>query len=56
MSLWLWIPVAFLLFGPLATIVTVGKPRKPLDGSTAAVVTVVNLVLVGCILKGGGVL
>ena len=56
MSLWLWAPVTFLLIGVVSVIVTVGKPRKPMDGSAAAVVTVVNLVLVGCILKGGGVL
>lgn len=56
MSLWLWIPVAFFAVGVVSAIVTVGKPRKPLDGPTAAAIFVIDLVLVGCILKGGGVL
>ena len=45
-----WVMVAMMAFGALTSITMVGKPRKPLDGTTAAVIVVAQAAYITAIL------
>ncbi len=42
----LYIITGILVFGTLSTVKSVGKPRKPLTGGTAAMVVLINGVFI----------
>lgn len=50
-----WIIVALFTWGALLNVTQVGRPRKPLDPFTAAVIVAVNLGLIVAILWSHGV-
>lgn len=53
MSWMLWIVVAYLGFGVITTITSVGKPREPLTGGIAAGVTIATAILITLIVIAG---
>lgn len=56
MNGWLWVPTAWIICAMLAGPLGIGKQRKPLEASPIVVIMVIQMGLIFCILKGGGVL
>lgn len=56
MSWFDYILVALWLFSVLATVTSVGKPRKPIDGTTAAVIVAINILFIAGLLFSRGVI
>lgn len=44
-----WVLAGIMAYGSLGSVANVGKSRKPLTGGAAAVVVLVNGVIVGCL-------
>lgn len=51
-----WIIVALLTFGMLLNVAQVGKPRKPLEPTMAAVIVAINAALILSVLWSHGAL
>ena len=51
-----WILVAWWLFGTVLVVASVGKPRKPTEPSTAAIVVLINIALIAGLLISRGAL
>lgn len=56
MSWFDYVLVAFWLFGAFVTITVVGKPRKPLDSTTAAIIVAINILFIAGLLFSRGVI
>jgi hypothetical protein len=51
-----WLIVGWLVFGFMLMLSVIGKPRKPVEPSTAVVAFVIDAILIGCLLWGHGAL
>ena len=56
MSGYLWTVVGYLILAMVVSPIGIGRQRRPLEGGTVAVIMALQLGLLFCVLKGGGVL
>ena len=56
MSAVLWCIAGWEAFAALCVVALVGKPRKPIEPSTAVLVVIINTLIIVGILHTGGVL
>ena len=56
MSAFDWFLVAWWIFGSFMVVATVGKPRKPIEPLTGAIIVLINLAFIGGLLWTRGAL